>query len=82
MESKEYIPNDIVTIAESKGVNADLSDYEIVISELGSFLWNCELQKWLRDKHNILLCLSPSFGGTLVNNKQIGFCEIQDFTEV
>lgn len=31
------------------------------------------LQKWIRELHNINICLQPIYGGNKVNNKQIGW---------
>ena len=31
------------------------------------------LQKWLRDKHKIQLCLQPLYGGSKIDGKQIGW---------
>ena len=52
--------NEIVKLSREKGFVS--RDMLITISESYYYLWMCELQRWLREFHNIHVVLKPIMG--------------------
>lgn len=50
----------LIKLAEEKGFFQDFTAMQISYGHLDiDYLWMCELQKWLRDKHNIDIIFEP-----------------------
>lgn len=66
MEQKEHL----IELAKEKGfeskfdivvkgfTNLDVKKIKEYLNNYGHYLWMCELQKWLRDKHNLFIHIS------------------------
>lgn len=50
---------ELVTLSREKGFMS--RDNLTTVNDEYCYLWMCELQKWLREKHNLHICIEPKW---------------------